>query len=977
MKTNKIFKPAIISLAVSAAMYSGASIAQQANTNEVADDVEVIAVSGIRGSLIRAQAVKQDNKSIVEAISAEDIGKLPDSSIAESLARLPGLAGERVGGRTSGISVRGFKEDFTGTSLNGRELIGIGDNRGVEYDLYPSEIMTGATIYKTADAALTTQGIGGTVDLQTVRPLSAKRTLTVNGSYEQAGNDSDNPEFDNTGKRFALSFVEKFADDTIGLAVAVASTESPNNQRKYGVWGYNAQNNGDDFVPAGMDLNNQSTLLERDTVSAVLQFQPSDALDIVVDVLDISYSDSGVLRGFIEPFSLEVDADGNPVYSGSGNNVSGNQVGVNPVLRTDPLQKDGSLEAYGLNVNYAIDDTWSVEVDLASSESSKRDLRAESYAGLARSGSLNSDQLGTRSFEMSNDGVFFTGQTGLEAFGDASALQLTGPQVWGGGMANIGSQFTTTALQANGEPFSYLNAQDGFMNYADFAEELTTAKFEVTGELDGELFTSVVAGLHISDRFKEKINKGLFATADSYPNSTSIPSEYVYGLADLSWAGLGQVVAYDGFAPYFDGTYTLNDAGLLEPDRLGDTFTVDERVTTFFVKADFETEFNNMPVFGNVGLQYVRSDQSSSGFIGVVGDNFAVCDDDNNGVVDESCKITAGDKYTHMLPSFNITAEVADNQFVRLAASKTISRARIDQMRASGFVKFNQNIDLIATPNTLESVQANGSPWSKVTGNPTLRPLESNNFDISYENYFDDEGYVSVAVFFKDLVNWTRDGNEYIDFTNDPTNGGANYFIPGFHDRVIDQDGVYGPENTAYSQGDLVTPPDFGAYSFFEDGLTGQVKGIELTANIPLSMINDSLDGFGVAASATLIDAELENGASIPGQSDSVYSLTAYYENNGFEVRVAATERDGFTTYERGGSNKIAEASRDGVSLIDAQISYDFSESGMDALNGLKVSLQGTNLTDEDEATRDGNGIATTNRQFGPSYLLNVNYSFY
>ena len=112
MKTNKIFKPAMISLAVSAAMFSGTTLAQQANTNDVADDVEVIAVSGIRGSLIRAQAIKQDNKSIVEAISAEDIGKLPDSSIAESLARLPGLAGERVGGRTSGISVRGFKRRF-------------------------------------------------------------------------------------------------------------------------------------------------------------------------------------------------------------------------------------------------------------------------------------------------------------------------------------------------------------------------------------------------------------------------------------------------------------------------------------------------------------------------------------------------------------------------------------------------------------------------------------------------------------------------------------------------------------------------------------------------------------------------------------------------------------------------------------------------------------------------------------------------
>ena len=131
------------------------------------------------------------------------------------LARLPGLSGERVGGRTSGISVRGFKEDFTGTSLNGRELIGIDDNRGVEYDLYPAEIMTGATIYKTSDASLIVQGIGGTVDLQTVRPLAAQETLTVTGVYELGGNDSDNPEFDNSGNRFALSFVEKFADDTV------------------------------------------------------------------------------------------------------------------------------------------------------------------------------------------------------------------------------------------------------------------------------------------------------------------------------------------------------------------------------------------------------------------------------------------------------------------------------------------------------------------------------------------------------------------------------------------------------------------------------------------------------------------------------------------------------------------------------------------------------------------------------------------
>lgn len=210
-----------------------------------------------------------------------------------------------------------------------------------------------------------------------------------------------------------------------------------------------------------------------------------------------------------------------------------------------------------------------------------------------------------------------------------------------------------------------------------------------------------------------------------------------------------------------------------------------------------------------------------------------------------------------------MSVELTENRYLRFGASKTISRARIDQMKASGFVKFDQNIELIATPNTQAAVEEYGSPWSKFTGNPTLQPLEANNFDLSFENYFEDEGYISIALFYKDLVNWTRDGNQLIDFTNDETNGGANYFIPGFHDRVIDVDGNYGPEDTPYQAGDLVTPPDLGFYSFFEDGLEGSMKGVELTANIPLRMLTDSLDGFGIAASATILDAELEDGTAI------------------------------------------------------------------------------------------------------------------
>ncbi|MEH6709749.1 MAG: TonB-dependent receptor [Paraglaciecola polaris] len=967
MKNTQFFKPALLSIAVSTAMYSHHSLAQEIAQ---AEDVEVISVSGIRGSLIRAQAVKMENTSIVEAISAEDIGKLPDSSIAESLARLPGMSGERVGGRTSGISVRGFKEDFTGTSLNGRELIGIGDNRGVEYDLYPSEIMTGATIYKTSDAALMVQGIGGTVDLQTVRPLQAQETLTVNGNYELSGRDSDNPEFDNKGHRLSLSFVEKFVDDTIGLAVALASTESPNNQRKYGVWGYNTNDDGQ-ITPSGLDTQAISTVLERDTISAVLQFQPTENLDIVIDALDISYSDSGVIRGFIEPFSAED-------VTGTGINTTGTQVGVNPVLRTDPSKKDGDLQVFGLNVEYHLNDNWSVEVDVANSESTKRDLRGESYAGLARNGALDSSGFGTRNFEMSQDGILFTDSTGLDAFADPAALQLAGPQEWGGGLANLADQFTSTELTANGSPYSYLNAQDGFLNYADFSEELTTYKFEVVGLLDGDVFTKVTAGVNYSDRYKDKENKGFFATSSSYPSSSVIPQEYLYnGLADLTWAGLGYVVAYDGFAPYNDGEYTLNDAGLLEPDRLGDTYVVEEEVTTLYAKVDFNTELGDFPVMGNIGLQYVQTDQSSSGYTGVVGANFAVCDADNDQQIDADCKVSVSTDYSHVLPSLNVSVEVADNKFVRFAANKTISRARIDQMKASGFVKFDQNIDQIAIPNTQAAVDEYGSPWSKFAGNPLLKPLEANNFDLSFENYFEDEGYVSAAIFYKDLVNWTRDGDLGINFRNDVTNGGADYFIPGFHDRIASEDGLYGPANTPYSAGDVITPPDFGSYSFFEDGLTGEVKGLELTANVPLNMLADALEGFGIAASATLIDAELEDGTAIPGQSDRTYSVTAYYAMGGFEVRLAGTDRSEFSTYQRGGSNKIETSTRNAVTLLDAQISYDFEDSDIDYLQGLRVSLQGTNLTDVDEETVDDNGIVTTRRQFGPSYMVNFNYAFY
>lgn len=964
MKHNTLFKPAILSLAVAAATSGSGLVFAQDTTSQDASNVEEVMVTGIRASLMRAQSMKMENTSISEALAAEDIGKLPDSSIAESLARLPGLAGERKGGRVSGISVRGFKEDFVGTTLNGRELLGIGDNRGAEYDLYPSEIMSGAVIYKSSEAKLTTTGIGGTVDLRTARPLDVSPTVTFNGSYEMASQGSDNPEFDDDGNRYAIGFSQKFADDTIGLAMAYASTESPTNQRKYGVWGYNEDEDTGRFVPSGLDIMAISSVLERDTVSAIFQYRPNDDLDIVIDALDIDYSDYGVIRGFIEPFSV------GSLTAGSGAfDATGTQVNANPVLRTDPKEILGELQTVGLNLKYKLNDVWSVHLDVADSESSKTDTRGESYAGLGRSGSLTNAQLGSRTFEMSQGGVFFTGISGMD-FSDFDAIKLTGPQGWGGSLAAEADVFESNVEKAaGGGVYTYENAQDGFLNSGVFDESLTTIKFEVAAELDTSFLTGVTVGAYYSDREKSKVNDGFFATSPTYPygNGTGvvdevIPEKYRYGLADLTWAGLGMVVAYDGYAPYKDGYYYQTSAATLEPDRLGDTYVVTEEVTTFYVQGDFNTDVSGINVFGNAGLQVVDTDQASTGFIGLVNEEFRV-----DPIVAEG-----GASYTKVLPSLNVSAEVAESQFVRFGASKTISRARIDQMKASGFVKYDQNIDILLS----EDYEAE-TPWSKFQGAPTLRPLESNNLDLAYEKYFAEDGYVSVTYFYKDLVNWTREGQTVIDFTNDATNDGANYYIPAFHNKTVQTDGTYGPNDVFLTAGTVVAPAQFQGYSSsFEDGLKGNVDGWELTANVPLNLLSDALDGFGFAASSAFIDAKLDDGSAIPGQSDEVHSLTVYYSMNGFEVRVAGTDRSDFATYQRGGSNKIENANRNGVQLIDAQISYDFSESNFTALDGLRISLQGTNLTDEDEEDVGDQGIVTARREFGPTYMVNVNYSF-
>jgi iron complex outermembrane receptor protein len=967
-----------VSLAVAAALPGAmiapmAAMAQEADEEEMEVIEEIVSYGKFRQSLVDAISTKRNSSSIVEAISAEDIGKLPDSSIAESIARLPGLAGERRNGRTSGISVRGFKEDYTAVTLNGRELLGIGDNRGVEYDLYPSEIISGVVVYKTPDATKTHQGIAGIVDLRTTRPLDAQSHLVINANYESNGLSSANPDFDDTGHRLALSYSDVFANDTIGLALAVATTESPSQEEQFRGWNYNTigapgfpvtdpSGNVCDFGLAdpgcsltgseraleGHDSYVRSAVLERDTITGVVQFAPNDDLTLTFDALYIDFVEDKVFRGVEEAHFWGPPSIG--VTSVDNNFVTGGYFdGFHSVVRNDAEEKEAELTTFGFNVEWDINDDWRMTFDAATSETDKRVTNIESYSGTGRSG-LAGRPLTYRSWSMLPNGVAYSPHPTQSNpdLSDWNTMLLAGPQSWGGGMAGFADDICPTVeacTAADGSVLNYNNAQDGFINEPVFDETLTTLRLEFSRPLEFGMLTNLTTGLYYSDREKTKENRGFYLTAPTFPNAEPVPEQYRLGTTDLSFLGISDgMIAYDALGLYQSGYYTAWEAAQLQTDRLGDTYAVEETLLTGFVAVDFDTELGGIPVNGNFGLQIVSADQEASGFNVI---------SNETGFVD-AVPTTDGDSYTDVLPSLNINFELSEDHIVRAGVSKTMTRPRMDDMKPNFFSNFAFNwSNVIAT-------DPESGPWSASSGNAKLKPLEANQIDLTYEWYFSDDGFVAAGWFYKDLVNWHRDGQTIGDF--------SDLYIPGFHQAEDPNNpGVFSPPQTF-----------LGVVNFREDGLEGFVRGIELQGNLPFGSFVGALEGLGMNASAAFYDGSLDNGASVPGLSEETYQGTLYYERGGFQARVSWTKRDDFRTEFPGLSLALTSTIDQGAEIIDAQIGFDFGLAGIEQLDGLFISLQGQNLTDEDtlQTTSDPREVLKY-QTFGANYLLNVNYKFY
>lgn len=761
MPTNLRRGASAIALGLALSVFvPGAAMAQDADTAPAgeAPGEDAIVVTGIRGAINNSVQAKKANTSIVEVISAEDIGKLPDLSIAESLSRLPGLATQRLDGRANVVSIRGLAPDFTTTLLNGREQVSAGNNRGVELDQYPSELLNGAVVYKTPDASLIGQALGGTIDMRTVRPLAyGRRAIAAGARFEINDLGKLNPDISNKGYRANISYIDQNADGTLGWAIGYARMQSPTAEERFNAWGYPELTDGTNtaFLIGGAKPYVKSNELKRDGVMAVVEWEPSDRFHTTIDAYWSRFKDDQRLRGIELPLAW-----GNSTLTDftieDGLVTSGTWSGTEAVMRNDVVHRTSTIIAGGWNSQFKPNDRLTLELDLGYSRLKKTEENLEIYLGTGRGAGVGARETAL-GFQLRPKGGIILDPS-LD-YTDPNLFLITDPQGW------------------NSCGGAVPNCQDGFVNTPKIKDELKSLRLQATQELGG-VISSLRVGANYSDREKSLDDRGFVLTSNGYPANTVVPADYLYDPVSLDFIGIPGMVAFDSWRYYNDGNYALTDEAGWTPGRIFNDYNVREKVLTGFIQANFDADAGSTPIRGNVGIQIVHTDQTASSFYAqVVGGQV------------QSTPVTDGATYTDFLPSLNLTVEFADNTFLRFGAARMLARARMDQLKPGGGVNFD------ASKRNNTDIEA--SPWSLDLGNAKLRPLMADTVDVSLEKYFGQGAYVSVGGFYKYLENYIYRQSDAFDFTGfEIPDGGTVATYQGLANQWRNGNGgrVYGAE---------------------------------------------------------------------------------------------------------------------------------------------------------------------------------------
>lgn len=814
MKKTSFYKTPLaagIALALGAAAVSPAS-AQQ--TSDVIDEIEV---RGIRGSMRLALDLKRETSGVMDAISAEDIGKFPDTNLAESLQRITGVSVNRVEGEGSQVTIRGFGPQFNLVTLNGRQMpaadnainfFGInatrpgGNSRSFDFSNIASEGVSGLQVYKSGRASAPSGGIGGTINVQTVRPLDVGTLFTLGvKAVDDAGGDSTTPE---------LSGLGSWTNDagTFGVT-AFASYQERNYSNRTALGGgfFVWQTPFDASIPAfagativnapppdqlaGFIPNASMTFTEgereRSNASVTLQFAPSDRSTFTVDAMwvqnDQDQQSVGDLPFYVRQFDFAA-FDGNPVFSvpvllgeplvaGGGSDFT--QAGKELPFRNSRFYIRDELTSIGANWDYQLNDSWTLNFDAYTAEATA--------GGNGPGGAIsNAISIGGQAVAMQWMDFRTDITQSVQAIADGSppTSNLVGGVVtnYAGGNSNgvfeksdLGSQWILQdfrdqestidqfQLKASWDNGGGLSANFGLgyydneivQNNLSTREELGGWNTGFIGDIVTLMGEDAIEEICISCQFNDHDNL-ILSEAELIADYTAaggilapgasfrVVGENAFFVDPVAFAE-----AFDGFTNGGGVVYDINNRKVNSTnDRI-----INEDVLSVYGELILDSEVGDLPMQVVVGLRYEETDVVSSSVQSIPIAKDWASDNDFNTIFGPTAAVQQKFDYDNLLPNIDVSLDVTDNIKVRASLSTTIARPELGNM----FVDTSAG-----NPGTSTFL---GGTWTGSSGNAQLDPLESNNIDLSFEYYYGEGSAFTVAYFDKSISNFI--GIEQVD----------------------------------------------------------------------------------------------------------------------------------------------------------------------------------------------------------------------
>jgi len=975
--------------------YSGALYAQEDNQTEEqekTDNIEVIEVTGFRRSLIQSINQKRFADTVTEQLSADDLGSLPDVSMADALTRLPGVSAVRTGGQAAEINIRGMSGGFVSTTLNGREQVSTGGKRSVEFDQYPSELISQAAIYKSPKVSLIEGGVAGTVELTTASPLAndKEHSFSVNarGMYNDLA--ADVPDATSTGHRFSVSYQGKFADETLGVALGYARLFQPSATAQFIGLNYSklrdVDNLDDDtngptkdegvhlnkeYISEGFEMQHKGGEETRDGFMATLEWQPVDNFKLKADSFYSKFTSEEFARGFRVKFEGDQAAISNPVLH--GNSVIGGNINrtSNSATRIEIVNDDNSdvdeVQSFGINADWQITDRLNMNIDLSYSSATSEFQNGLIWALVAEDANAADPKLDSNvsiNYLLNGLDLPDIGLNQADAFTDLNKVMVSKYGI-----------------------YPYVNS-----------DEVSAVRVDFAYELDNDYFDSIEMGVRYSER-EYSVDRSVFEYgSDSSLSSLEAPLNITEDMATIvNWSGdfssfpsylaLDQDKVLDAWFPGGrpDPVQTWGDkaSGVINGAAIGKTSDwtmkesgqVFEDVLSIYVMANIDTEIAGIPVTGNIGVRMVETTQASTSLqdvgLSTKQDQYGqdIKDAEGNSIFFPNADLGAqfitdevglinqryfptviSNTYRDYLPQLNLNFQLSDSDQLRFAAAKVMSRPNIERLASNS--SFNISV-----------VNTDAGSYAKIGGqaknSPHLKPFYANQYDLSYEKYFiDTDGKFVAAVFYKDIESAGIVTHTFTEFDF----AGNGFAVPEVYTDPLS--GI----PLEVRNGDFETA--------FNDEAGGYIRGIELGYTQIFSFLPELWSGLGFDASYSHTESEIQQisqlgqqdlSISLPGLSENVLQTTLFWEYQGFETRLSVRYRDEFVSEQV--AVEAQTVNYDGETVVDYQASYQVNDN-------LGVVFQVNNLTDEPTKSYFGETAQTgTLQYFGRQFFLGFTYS--